>query len=194
MIENTLFYESIFRENTMNSEDIALFQQAENLANSGQTMAAYEIFRALRDRNPGQIEILFWIVETTPNIVESREVLDTIKHLQPYHPLISRTEAFHSQKLQTAYTPTGPVLSCPYCGKRVASLVKSKISIGGWVWFAAWFVVFICFLSVPVPTADMANMGRAGFFCLAVGIIGLFIIRKRTYACGHCGSKIADVH
>lgn len=176
----------------MNEEDVVLFHQAERLANNGQQQAAYELFRTLRDRHPEQIEILFWIVQTTPDIVESRQVFDTIKRLQPHHPLIPRTKAFHNRKLQVAYIPVGPALLCPYCGQRAPARVKSKISIGGWIWFAAWFVVFICFMSTPVLPAQMSNMGRAGFFCLAVGIIGLFVIRKRTYACGHCGSRIAD--
>lgn len=178
----------------MNDEDVALFRQAEMLANSGQAIAAYEIFRALRDHNPGQIEILFWIVETTPNIVESREALDTIKHLQPHHPLISRTEAFHNQKLQTASTPTGPVLSCPYCGRKAPARIKSKVSIGGWVWFAVFFVIFLCFLWAPTTAENMKNMVISALFFLGVGIVGMFLIPKRIYICGSCGSRIADVH
>jgi hypothetical protein len=178
----------------MNDEDVVLYRQAEGLTYSGQTLQAYEMFRALRDRGNTEIEILFWMVETTPNAVEARQTLDAIKHLQPGHPLIPRMEALHNRKLQTAYTPVGPVLLCPYCGARVPAVVKRKISTGGWIWFAAFFVVFVCFMTVPVPVAQTPSMEISAFFCLGVGIVGLFVIRKSSYACGHCGSRIADAH
>lgn len=177
----------------MNEADVALFHQAEQLANSRQTYAAHEMFCALRERNPQQVEVLFWIATTSADPVEAAQTIEAIRRLQPYHPRLKELERFHDRKLHhTIAQPIGPVLACQYCGNRVPARVKWRISVGGWVWFAAWFVVFICFMSIPVLPAQMQGMGIAGFFCLGVGIVGLFIIRKRTYLCGQCGSKITD--
>jgi DNA-directed RNA polymerase subunit RPC12/RpoP len=176
----------------MNEADVALFHRAETLSNSGQTQAAHEMFCALQERNPMQVEVLFWIATTSADPAEAAQAIEAIRRLQPLHPRLQELGRFHNRKLRhAAAQPIGPVIACQYCGNRVPARVKWRISVGGWVWFAAWFVVFICFMSI-LPPAQMQGMGVAGFFCLGVGIVGLFIIRKRTYLCGQCGSKITD--
>jgi hypothetical protein len=153
----------------MTNEDVAIFQQAERLANSGQTMAAYEMFRGLRDRGNQEIEILFWIATTTPNPVEARQVIDTIKYQQPYHPMLPQLEARHNQKLQMAYAPVAPapILNCPYCGNRAPAITNTKISTGGWVTFVVLLIVFfpLCWIG--------------------------FLIREEYRVCSRCGSRIA---
>jgi DNA-directed RNA polymerase subunit RPC12/RpoP len=100
-------------------------------------------------------------------------------------------EVLHERRLERGYTPS-PALNCPYCGQRAPARIKRKISVGGWIWFAVWFVIFLCFMWAPTTAANLSNMEKSAFFCLGVGIVGLFVIRKRTYACGHCGAKITD--
>jgi uncharacterized protein YlaI len=191
MIEDTLFYELIFGETTMNSQDLAVYQHAQALANSGQFAQAHQIFCDLRLRNL-DVEILFGIATTTSNPVEAREVIDMISSQQPYHPRLRQLEALHTRKID--YPPTGPVLLCPYCEQRLPALVKSKISTGGWIWFAAFFVIFLCILLAPRLPSQESGMEISTFFFLAVSIVGLFTIHKRIYICGSCNSKIADTH
>lgn len=178
----------------MNDADLALYQQAQAIANSGQLGPACQIFRRLHSRNP-DIEILFGIATTTPDPEEARLMIDQIKRLSPNHPMLHQLEMLHNRKIQETYVPTvGPVLLCPYCGQRTSARIKRNISVGGWVWFAAFFLFFLACMFVPVPIAFSATEGDIGLVCLVVGIIGLFVIRKRIYLCGNCGSKIADAH
>src|SRR6185369_5427426 len=117
----------------MNDADLALYQHAQSLANSGQYLPAYELFRGLRERNP-DIEILFGIATTTSNPTEARYTIDTIKSLQPNHPMLPQLESLHHRKLQMIPLPSAPivpVLHCPYCGFQGPVLVRDKISTGG---------------------------------------------------------------
>jgi LITAF-like zinc ribbon protein len=167
MIESAVFYECIFGEDTMNSQDLALYQQAQVLANGGQMMAAYQIFRSLRER-ASDIEILFGIVTTTPDPNEAGQVIETIRGLQPYHPMLPQLEALHYGKIQRIYTGgIGPVLLCPYCGNSAPAITNSKISTGGWVTFVVLLIIFfpLCW-------------------------IGL-LIKEQYRVCSRCGSRIA---
>jgi DNA-directed RNA polymerase subunit RPC12/RpoP len=152
----------------MNAEDVTLFRQAEQLANSGQTLLAHQMFCGLRQRYPERIEVLFWIVETTPNALEAQQTIDTIKYLQPNHPLVSRLDNFHMRKLQSGYVPVTPVLRCPYCGTVAPVLVRDKVSTAGWV----VFVVLLVFV--------------VGIVLCWVGLL----IRENYYVCSRCGSRI----
>lgn len=173
----------------MNDEDVVLFHRAEALVNSGQKYAAHEMFCMLAERNE-EIEVLFWVATTSADAADARRTIDIIKRKAPYHPRLKELEAFHNRKLQATYTPSTPALFCPYCGVRAPALVKRKISVGGWIWFAAFFLLFLGCMFTLVPVSQLPTMGKEGFFFLIVGILGLFIIRKRSYICGHCGSHI----
>jgi hypothetical protein len=168
MIENTLFYELIVGAVTMNNEDLALYQQAQELANSGQLSAAHQIFCNLRQRN-ADIEILFGIATTTANPVETRQMIDMIRSLQPYHPQLSQLEALHNQKMQMGYTAgaISSVLLCPYCGNRAPALLRNKTATAGWVIFVVLLIIFfpLCWI---------------GFF-----------FQEPYYVCAYCGSKIS---
>ena len=156
----------------MNSEDLALYQQAQALANSGQLMAAYQMFRSLRER-ADDIEILFGIVTTTPDPVEAGQVIEMIKSLQPYHPQLPQLEALHNRKVQSLYAGSGamtPTLLCPYCGHRGPALIRSKLATAGWV-----VLLILLFTTVIL------------FW------IGLFF-QEKYYVCSRCGSKIADAN
>ncbi|GHO98802.1 hypothetical protein KSF_088500 [Reticulibacter mediterranei] len=179
----------------MNDVDLNVYRHAQALANSGQMSLALQMFRELRSHN-SDIEILFAIATTTPNPVEAREMIDMIRNLQPYHPQLAQLETLHKQKIQGAYTadPIGPTLLCPYCQQRTPARIKSRISTGGWVWFAVFFMIFLCFLWAPTTADNMKNMEIAAFFFLGVGIVGMLLIHKRIYICGSCGSKITDAH
>jgi hypothetical protein len=153
----------------MNSEDLALYQQAQALANSGQLMAAYQMFRSLRERAP-DIEILFGIVTTTPDPVEAGQVIETIRSLQPYHPQLPQLEALHSRKIQRIYAGGGamtPALLCPYCGNHAPAIVNSKTATAGWVIFVVLLIIFfpLCWI---------------GFF-----------FQEQYYVCARCGSRIS---
>lgn len=148
----------------MKDEDVALFRQAEQIANNGQEQAAYELFSALQKRYPEQIEVLFWIVTTTSNADEAEQCINTITHLQPSHPKLPALEAFHQRKLQAISTP---VLLCPYCGTRAPAIIKNKTATTGWIIFGVLLILFfpLCWL---------------GFF-----------FYEQYYVCSYCGSQIA---
>jgi hypothetical protein len=162
------YFMNILGETTMNSEDLAVYQQAQALANSGQLMAAYQMFRSLRERD-SDIEILFGIATTTPDPNEAGQVIETIRALQPFHPMLPQLEALHNRKMQRLYVGgvMAPVLLCPYCGNRGPAITNSKISTGGWVTFVVLLIIFfpLCW-------------------------IGL-LIKEEYRVCSRCGSRIA---
>lgn len=152
----------------MNEEDFTLFKQAEGLANTGQKFAAYQQFCALHRRGNHEIELLFWILFTTPYIVESRRLLDEIKNREPGHPTLPRAEAHHQQRMMQVqnYPIPGPVLLCPYCGVRAPAVRASKVSTGGWIIFT---ILLLCTI----------------ILCW----IGL-LIREEYNSCSYCGARL----
>lgn len=86
----------------MNAQDYALYQQAEALANSGQTRAAHKLFCALRDGGNTDVEIFFWIATTATNPFEARRAINTVRQLQPYHPRLPALVAFHTRRQRYA--------------------------------------------------------------------------------------------
>lgn len=154
----------------MRDEDVPTYQHAVQLANAGQTRAAYDQFCVLQLIND-DIEVLFWLVKTTPYPAEAERALAEIAAREPEHPLLSDARVLHERKLQqmqrlfTSGRP-GPVLLCPYCGARAPTTVKSKISTGGWVVFAVLV-----------------------FACLPLCWLGL-LINEDYRLCGACGMKL----
>ncbi len=155
----------------MNAQDLAVYKQAQELANSGQLPVAYQMFRSLRER-ADDIEILFGIVTTTPNPEEAEQVIETIRNLQPYHPMLPQLQALHSRKMQRIYASGAvtPVLLCPYCGNRAPALIRSKLATAGWV------VLLILLFTTVI-------LFWIGFF-----------FQEKYYVCSRCGSKIADAN
>jgi len=63
----------------MSPEDVALCQQAIELANSGQKQAAYEQFCSIHAHgNSDDVTLLYWIAFTTPSLEEAQRATDTI--------------------------------------------------------------------------------------------------------------------
>jgi hypothetical protein len=86
----------------MNAQDYALYQQAEALANSGQTRAAHQLFCALRDGGNTEVEIFFWIATTAAHSAEARQAIDMVRQIQPYHPRLPALVAFHARRQRNA--------------------------------------------------------------------------------------------
>lgn len=159
----------------MNNVDLNVYRHAQALANSGQMSLAVQMFRELRSRN-SDVEILFGIATTTPDLNEMKQMIDDIRQAQPYHPQLSQLEALYHQKLQGgAYIatskyieePLGPILLCPYCGQRAHVIIRHKLSTAGWV-------VLLLLL----------------FTTIILFWIGLFF-QEQYYVCSRCGSRIA---
>ncbi|HTK07846.1 MAG TPA: hypothetical protein VL485_11800 [Ktedonobacteraceae bacterium] len=181
----------------MSPEDTARCQRAIDLANTGQKQRAYQQFCALYNRNASNITLLYWLASTTPSLVEAERALDTIDLLEPNHPNLPKLRNHLSNMQQRAAHAAmvgrvGPSLQCPYCHHVSPVRVTRKISVGGWVWFAAFFLIFFGFMSALAPIAEAYTMECTAFFFLLVGIVGLFVIKKRVYHCGQCGITFGD--
>lgn len=169
----------------MNSEDTAIFQQAIQLARSGQKETAYAQFSDLRQRgNQENADLLLWIAYTTPYQSEEQQILDTVAALAPYHPGLpaarqSYAQRYHIQQpvpiqqpvfvqqpVPVAVAGVGPVLHCPYCRAHAPALVQQRISTAGWITFGVLLFVF-----------------------LPLFWIGL-LIKENYYVCSHCGVRL----
>src|SRR6266704_4106062 len=99
----------------MNSDDAAVFQQAINLANSGQQQAAYDQLCAIRNRgNDNNPDVLLWIAFTTPYQSEAQQALDTVTRLAPSHPGLPEARAYQAQRWQQQAQPYQQQYAQPY--------------------------------------------------------------------------------
>jgi len=178
----------------MSPEDTAHCQQAINLANTGQIEMAYARFYALRNNgNPEDVTLLYWIAYTTPFLQEAEQAIMTIARLEPMHPKLQELQAYVRRKhMGSSPARQGPLLQCPYCHSVRPARIKQKISVGGWVWFAAFFLFALCCWMAIVPITQTQTMGCTGFFFLLLSIIGFFF-KKRSYTCGSCGIALGDI-
>lgn len=184
----------------MSPEDVALFQQAIKTANAGQKQDAYQQLCTIyaHPGNQQNVTLLYWLAFTTPDPYESLRAINDIERIDPRHPKLPELRAYYDRKWPLLKRPlppaipTGPTLSCPYCHVTSPATIKRKIAVGGWIWFAAFFLIFLACMSVPVLAAQSNSMLTMAFFFLAVGIVGLFAIRKSTYSCGACGIGLGD--
>jgi hypothetical protein len=167
----------------MNSDDEVMFQQAMQLANSGQKDAAYNQLNAIRFRgNQNNPDLLLWIAFTTPYQTEAQQALDSVTAMAPDHPGLAGARQDYMQRYQppqqqymappqqyvvAAYAPLGPVLHCPYCHAHAPVLIQQRISTAGWVLFAV--LLFITLI-----------------FCW----VGL-LIKENYYVCSRCGMKLS---
>jgi len=160
----------------MDLNDQSMFQQAMQMANSGQKAAAYDQLKVIQSRgNDYDPELLIWIAFTTPYPEEARQVLDIVSEIAPNHPGLPAARANYAQQQlpqpyqQQYIAPSnirlGPVLQCPYCRTQAPVRIESKISTGGWVTFAILLFVF--------------------FPLCWVGLL----IKEDYRMCSYCGSK-----
>ena len=182
----------------MNTEDTARCQQAIDLANSGMKQLAYEQFCALHQHgNTENVTLLYWIAYTTPSLEEAQRTIVSIARLEPDHPKLQELQEYVDRMQQKViFVPppewAGPVMTCPYCHHTGPSRITRKISVGGWIWFSIFFLLFLCCMFALVPTSRTSAMGCIGFFLLLVGLIGLFM-KKRSYTCGNCGITLGAI-
>ncbi len=201
----------------MSPKDAALCQQAIELANSGQTQAAYEQFCTIHSHgNSEDITLLYWLAVTTPKLKEAQYAIDTITRLEPDHPklhelqsYIARKEELEKQRQRQeaederkrkeaeAYALQHPILTCPYCHAQAPAVIRSKVSTGGWVLFACLLTgLLVCLfvgLIIPIPIADFAGTGT---FLGCVAVIGFplcflaLLIQEKYRVCASCGIKL----
>jgi hypothetical protein len=159
----------------MNSQDATLFQQAIQLAHSGQQGAAYSQFTALRQRgNQGNPDLLLWIAHTTPYQAEAQQMLNTVATLAPHHPGLPGARQIHAQRFQLqqpvpVVTGFGPAMHCPYCHTYAPSLIRQRVSTAGWITLAVLVVVFFPLFWI-------------GFF-----------IKEDYYVCSGCGVRLGGI-
>lgn len=207
-----LFHNSSL-EYYMSPEDTAICQQGIDLYNAGQKQEAYQIFGDLYDNgNAKDVTLLFWLAYATPDLEEAERALQNIEYLEPTHPklpdLRKRIGRKQQRLMMRAFPPDkyGPVMACPYCHRMGPARYAKKIAVGGWIWFAACFLLFLGLLAIAmnlgltfVPTTQLYQVRQEvssiegwSFFFLLLSAVGLFI-KKHYYTCGYCGIRLGDV-
>ena len=197
----------------MSPEDVALCQQAIELANSGQKHAAYEQFCSIHNHgNPEDVTLLYWIAFTTSSLEEAQRAIDTIARIEPNHPRLLELQAYvdrkeerqhrqrqEEQKKQAAshVVRQVPIIECLHCHGRAPAIVKRKVSTGGWVLFACLLtgllVSLFVGLIIPLPIDEIA--GTLAFLGL-VAILGFplcflaLLIKEEYQVCAFCGIKL----
>lgn len=148
---------------SMQSSDIAVFNEAVNLANSGNKATAYQRFQEIRSRSTGEdTTLLYWIAYTTPSPYECQDIISRLSQLDT-GTTIYQLRDYYNKKWRNI----GPLLYCPYCQRQSHTFIKSKVTVGGWI------LLVILLISPLLP-----------FFW-----IGL-LFREPYNACGRCGAKL----
>jgi hypothetical protein len=90
----------------MSQSEMAIFNQAVQLAQIGQTKAAYQLFAALSWKDHNNPGLLLWIAHTTPDNAEARRALDHVAWLDPNHPALPAANAHWIQRERNRYRKT----------------------------------------------------------------------------------------
>jgi hypothetical protein len=95
----------------MNQQDATLFNQAVQLAQSGQRQQAYTMFAQLAQRNENHknVQLLFWVSYTSPDLNESHQAIQLIEKLEPNNPGLPEARSWLAGR-QIVYQPTQQVL------------------------------------------------------------------------------------
>lgn len=184
----------------MNDNDIARCQRAINLANAGQTEAAYKQFCRLYNQdynNQRDVTLLYWLAYTTPYASEAQRTIIAIAQIDPSHPKLQELRAYtYKKQMRHEYNPLdilSPTLQCPYCHYIGPVRVREKISTAGWIFLGVFlFIFFFCLCGLMASAVIYAKSYlSAMIICFFLGLIGLFL-KKRYYACSSCGITLGD--
>lgn len=136
----------------MDSRDAAAFQDAIQLARSGQIRIAYERFCKLSNNpeNRKDPDLLVWIAETSPLYAEAQRAIDEARSIAPQHPRLPQAQAL----LASRYPSSQPSLSfqtgeyrCPFCGTSIYPIIENRISRAGWLIFA---LLIVCVITIEL--------------------------------------------
>jgi hypothetical protein len=169
----------------MNTQDLALYHEAEALANNGKTLAAYRLFCMVENHGNPDIEVNFWILQTTPNQWEARQLLAQLEQITPQHHLLPQARMFIEQRWRNAVllpvqlTATGPVLTCSYCGTTAPTVPMSHVHPAGWV-----LMVVIILLTI------LLNWTTFNFLWVGLFIPAGLLIRLKHCMCNRCRGEL----
>ncbi len=183
----------------MNSDDVALFQLAKQLARSGQKQAAYDQLCTIRaNGNDNDPDLLFWIAFTTPYQSEAQQVLDTVARIAPDHPGLPDALAYQGQRWQqqAQLYPQQPVQ--PYPQQQV-QVYPQQVYMP---LYAQQYVPLVPALHCPychtyapplikrrISTAGWVVFGVLLFFTIIFCWIGL-LIKEDYRVCSYCGASL----
>lgn len=153
----------------MNPTDRETFQQAVQLAQSGQREAAYNRISTVSriNDNYNDPDMLLLVADTTPHQDEAQQAIDRVMSIAPGHPGLPSVRNRHLERITVQTQQNRPLFQCPFCHTTVPPRVGRKISTTGWV----VFILLTCFL-ITIP------------FCW----IGL-LIKEDYRVCSMCGMK-----
>jgi hypothetical protein len=121
----------------MNLADTAAFQQAAQLAQSGQKEAAYSQLSSLAriNSNYKDPDLLLWVAHTTPYREEAQQALNSVANIAPNHPGLPEARNRHLQRVAFLTLQNWPMFQCPFCHTTVLPRIERRISTAGWVFF-----------------------------------------------------------
>lgn len=82
----------------MTQEDLALFKQAVDLAQAGRKLEAYAQFSTLIKTNPHKVDLLLWLIFTTPEPTEAQHALERAIWIDPANPAVAYAQHWLSQQ------------------------------------------------------------------------------------------------
>ena len=172
----------------MSQEDLALFRQAEALANQHQTLAAYRLFCLIESHGNTDLEVRFWILQTTPSLHEARSLLTFLEQQAPHHPALPRAREYVATHWRSIYVmpvpvALGPILPCPYCGHTGPTVLEKEVSPIGWLVFGAGLVLGFFGLLFVICL---------GVLLIALSFLGLLISERRCN-CARCSARLATM-
>ena len=116
----------------MNLADTATFQQAVQLAQSGQKETAYGQFSSLARINSNYTDpdLLLWIAYATPHREEAQQALNSVATIAPNHPGLPEARNRHFQREAFLTPQNRPMFHCPYCHTTALPRIERKVSNG----------------------------------------------------------------
>ena len=99
----------------MNQQDLAQFNQAINLAQSGQKQTAYNLLSQLAKQgdNSQDSNLMLWLVFTSPNLVEAAQTLDYATRRDPNNPSLTAAREWLVTERAKEFNPPAPVMPPP---------------------------------------------------------------------------------
>lgn len=141
----------------MNTSDLAKFERAVSLAQSGQKAAAYSQFKSLLQANQYYVKLLLWIAYTTPSMDEAEFALMKASMIEPENADVIRAFQWLDQMVAQP-EPAMPVVERPV--EKPVSIVTTVVKgAGPGVQTASTAVAERVAVAEPEPPANPAKPG-----------------------------------
>src|SRR3954470_18813021 len=98
----------------MDTSELATFNQAVKYAQSGYNEKAFEFIRMLAQKDPDNIDLIFWGMYNAPNLEWAESLFERARRLDPGHVAFPQAEQWLiNEKLRLPHPPIGYSLFPP---------------------------------------------------------------------------------